>query len=99
MQTLVNIDQKEQSTFNILKATINNIFLFIYHLEFFIKLMGLGMNYFQNNWNNLDLSILIIADMVLIFSLLGKTLVQKELPTIARAFRVFRIVKYVKASK
>ena len=46
--------------------TINNIFLFIFHVEAFIKISGYGWFYFKDGWNKFDFTIIAITDIVII---------------------------------
>ena len=71
MQSLVSIDEDTTSMLYKIKNILNYVFLFIYHVEFIIKALGLGVHYFDDSWNKLDLSILVITDMVLACSIMG----------------------------
>ena len=78
---------------------INNVFLVIFHVEAFTKLVALRSYYFKDSWNKFDFSIIIITDIVLISSTLTSTSEIKTLPIIARALRLGRIVKLIRSSK
>ena len=47
------MDEKVSDTITI----INNVFALIFTIEAFIKIMGLGKLYFEDNWNRFDLTI------------------------------------------
>ena len=78
---------------------INNIFLGIFHIEALIKIIALKSYYFKDGWNKFDFFIIIITDIVLILSFFSLNSELKTLPIIARALRLGRIVKIIRASK
>lgn len=84
--------------FNAINIT-NNVFLVIFHIEAFIKIIALRNYYFKDSWNKFDFSIIMLTDIVLISSSFTSTSEIKTLPIIARALRLGRIVKLIRSSK
>ena len=64
---------------------LDRLFMAIFIIEMIMKLYAFGGRFFKNGWNTFDLIIITIAS-VSIFSYL----------IILRAFRLFRLLKYVK---
>jgi hypothetical protein len=77
---------------------INLVFNIIYTIEFIIKLIGFGSNYFSDGWNNFDLVIVVAAWLGLIAnSIPGLDI--GSLTTVIRSFRISRIFKIIKKYK
>jgi len=46
-----------------------NLLTFIYNIEALIKIIALEKDYFINNWNRFDFSIVLVADISIIFEI------------------------------
>jgi len=72
-------------------------FNIVYTCEFIIKFIGMGKDYFHDNWNNFDFAIVLSA-------WLGEISERAELPigdvlTLIKTFRIFRIFKIIRKYK
>lgn len=76
-----------EDTYNLLDK-IDNIFVYIYLVEVVFKIIGLGIkNYFRDNWNKLDFSLLFIA------------ILSNAAVSIVRFFRTARATKVAKSAR
>jgi hypothetical protein len=89
------IPESGQATIN----TLNNVFLAIFHIEAIIKILSIKWYYFKDSWNKFDFSIVVITDLVILSGFFISTDELKTLPIIARALRLGRVVKFIRASK
>ena len=74
------------------------IFTGIYTLEFIIKLLALGRDYFDDGWNIFDFMIVVSAWMGII-ALQIFNIDVGAVSTIIRSFRIARIIKIIKRLK
>ena len=77
---------------------LNLFFTFIYTLEFVIKLLALGRDYFNDGWNIFDFTIVVSAWMGII-ALQIFNIDVGAVSTIIRSFRIARIIKIIKRLK
>lgn len=78
--------------------TINLVFNIIYTVEFIIKLIGFGWDYFSDGWNNFDMVIVFAAWLGMIINNI-EGLDIGSLTTVIRSFRISRIFKIIKKYK
>ncbi|XP_072532760.1 cation channel sperm-associated protein 1-like [Salminus brasiliensis] len=89
-------------------SVVDACFLGIYLMEFFLKLVVLGHNYFLNHWNNMDLIIVVMSVVDFTLPLLQSTglFSSKQTSSIfrmlkimkgARAVRAFRLLKAMRS--
>ena len=73
------------------------VFNCIYSVEFLIKIIAFGCDYFNDGWNNFDFTIVVTAWAGLIAEELGVDV--GAVATVLRSFRISRIFKIVKKFK
>jgi len=77
---------------------LNSVFMFIYVIEFLLRFYAYRSNYFQSNWNRLDLfaiSVSMIAFMLGLYINNQKNIGLK----ILKAFRIIRLIRLIKRIK
>lgn len=79
-------------------GTLNHVFALVFTLEFIVKFIALGCNYFRDSWNLIDFFIVVTS----IFEVLLEYIFQvKSTNTLSlvRTFRIVRILKLIKRFK
>lgn len=82
---------------NIMKNA-NFIFAFIFNVEMVLKLIGLGQDYFSENWHIFDFSIVILTDFGIVLDRFDSELSISTAATVIRGFRIMRIFRLVKGT-
>lgn len=77
-------------------AILSNVFTVIYNLEAIIKLIGMGLHYFDDSWNNFDFFVVIVSDVGILLSLAFPEINFSNMIVILRALRLMRIFKLIK---
>lgn len=74
---------------------INNIMTLLFILEFIIKFIGIGLNYFKNPWNIIDFICTVFSAVDFIVQQLSgsKVISAFKIVRIFRIFRSFRVIK------
>jgi voltage-gated sodium channel type XI alpha len=77
----------------------NNILSLIFTIEFIVKVIGFGLDYFKSMWNLVDFFVCVTSwlDMILTLVSNGKNI--NSAVKIVRTFRVARILKLIKRFK
>ena len=75
---------------------MNNIFLGLFHIEFIIKFLGNGSNYFKDSWNIFDFLIIIITDIAyIVFNTLTDFPGALKFPLVLRGIKFTKLLKYL----
>lgn len=78
--------------------TVNSVFMFIFVLEFCLRFYAYRYQYFQKNWNNLDLFCVLVSFIAFILGLVVSNPNNTYL-RILKAIRIFRLVRLIKRIK
>ena len=78
---------------------INYIFLGIFICEAIIKLIALGLSYFENSWNNFDFMIVMLTICSVILEKSGIVGNIGSSTSVIRAFRIGRLLRLIKRAK
>ena len=78
---------------------INYVFLGIFICEAIIKLTALGLDYFQNSWNNFDFVIVVLTIFSVILEKSGIVGTIGSSTSVIRAFRIGRLLRLIKRAK
>ena len=81
-----------------LLENINLVFNIIYTIEFIIKILAFGENYFKDGWNNFDMIIVFAAWFGFIANHI-EGLDIGPITTVIRSFRISRIFKIIRKYK
>lgn len=76
----------------------NFVFTFVFNVEMFFKLIGLGRIYFNFAWNIFDMFIVISSDLGILLQISNIQAQFSSTVTIFRAFRIMRLFKLIRAS-
>lgn len=68
----------------------------VYNIEAAIKIIGLGRHYFYSSWNIIDLTIVLLADIVYLLENLLVNISLSKFVLIMRALRTLRVIKVLK---
>jgi hypothetical protein len=84
------------NTYELTLDVFNFIFVFLYNVEFTMKLIGLGKQYFTHDrWNLLDFICVIGSDLSVLFIIVGVGGPLHSIIIFLRAFRVIRIMRFI----
>jgi voltage-dependent calcium channel L type alpha-1D len=76
---------------------LNYLFAGIFNMEMYMKLIGLGTQYFYSAWNLFDMTVVIGTDVGLILEFTTDGSGFSTAATVVRAFRIMRIVRLVRS--
>lgn len=83
-------------TYELTLDVFNYIFIFLYNVEFIMKMIGLGKQYFtHDSWNLLDFIWVIGSDLSVLFVILGVGGPLHSIIIFLRAFRIVRIMRFI----
>jgi len=77
-------------------AILSNVFTVVYNMEAVIKLLGMGIHYFDDSWNNFDFFVVVVSDIGIILSMGFPHINFSNMIVILRALRLMRIFKLIK---
>jgi len=88
------IKESVETTFE----NLNYLFAFIFNMEMFLKLGGLGKQYFYSAWNNFDMVVVIGTDIGILLKFFSAGSSFSTAATVVRAFRIMRIVRLMRSN-
>jgi len=77
----------------------NNILSLIFTIEFIVKVIGFGLDYFKSMWNLVDFFVCVTSWLDMILTLVSNGRNINSAVKIVRTFRVARILKLIKRFK
>jgi hypothetical protein len=77
---------------------INYVLIFVFFLEFVLKIIAYDKDYFRENWNRFDFAIILLTLITLIAESLNASTIGRA-TSILRSMRILRILRLVKRFK
>ena len=75
---------------------MNYIFVFLYNVEFVLKIIGLGKQYFtRDSWNLFDFVCICLSDFAILLIIIGVAGPIKNIVIFLRAFRLVRLLRFI----
>ena len=75
---------------------MNYIFVFLYNVEFVLKIIGLGKQYFtHDSWNLFDFVCICLSDLAILLTIIGFGGPVHNIVVFLRAFRLVRLLRFI----